>query len=441
MAAAAVTLAAALISAQFGLALLFERHVERRVQSELEADIRQLIAGLSVTAQGVPRFDREPSDQRYAQTFSGKYWQVELDQRVVAKSRSLWDTQMQLPLNMPDAGELHQHRLQGPRGRSLLVVERCFLAERTGTAHRFCVAAAVDDSEVYAAVDAFRTDLAIALTILGALLFAAFATAVYVGIGPLNRLRTALASLRAGDERRLEGRFPEELAPLVDDLNRVLDQRARTAQQAKLRAADLAHGLKTPLTAIEVVADELRGKGEAEVGAELSGYVSTMRRHVERELALARSAVTGEPGKTIVLSSAVEHLVSSLRRISNGKELAWNIRIAPALAIKIDDALLMEVLGNLLDNARKWARSRVDISARRRDGYVEIGVDDDGSGVAEDQLEVILGRGRRLDASVPGTGFGLAIVHDMLEQAGGSITLERSSMGGLGVRVLLPVQG
>lgn len=441
LAAAALTLAVALITAGWGLALLFERHVERRVVSELETDIRQLMAGLSVDAEGNPVFSQEPTDQRYAQTFSGKYWQAEVGDVVVRKSRSLWDEDLALPESLPGIGEMHQHRIAGPRGRPLMVVERRFSVERSGQKHAFCLAAAVDSSEVRAAVAGFRTDLAWALLFLGVLLLAAFSTAVHVGLEPLSRLRAALASLHAGDERRLEGRFPQELSPLVDDLNSVLEQRAKAAQYAKTRAADLAHGLKTPLTAIEVVADELRGKGEQALGSELSEYVESMQRTVERELALARSAVAVQPGKPVKLLPVVEGLVRSLRRLSNGKVIDWEVAIDPGLAVVADDAMLTEVMGNLLDNARKWAKSRVRIRARMAHGSVEIAVDDDGPGVAPGVREEILGRGKRLDESMPGTGFGLAIVNDMLEQVGGQIALEGASLGGLGVRVVLPGRG
>ncbi len=441
LAAAALTLAVALITAGWGLAVLFERHVERRVVSELETDIRQLMAGLSVDAEGNPVFSQEPTDQRYAQTFSGKYWQAEVGDVVVRKSRSLWDEDLALPESLPGIGEMHQHRIAGPRGRPLMVVERRFSVERSGKKHAFCLAAAVDSSEVRAAVAGFRTDLAWALLFLGVLLLAAFSTAVHVGLEPLSRLRAALASLHAGDERRLEGQFPQELSPLVDDLNSVLEQRAKAAHYAKTRAADLAHGLKTPLTAIEVVADELRSKGEQALGSELSEYVESMQRTVERELALARSAVAVQPGKPVKLLPVVEGLVRSLRRLSNGKVIDWEVAIDPGLAVVADDAMLTEVMGNLLDNARKWAKSRVRVRARMAHGSVEIAVDDDGPGVAAGVREEILGRGKRLDESMPGTGFGLAIVSDMLEQVGGQIALEGASLGGLGVRVVLPGRG
>lgn len=441
MAAAALTLTVALITAGWGLAVLFERHVERRILAELETDIRQLMSGLSVDAAGNPVFARQPQDQRYAQTFSGKYWQVEVGHRVVGKSRSLWDETLKLPNDIVNAGEMHEHRIVGPRGRPLIAVERQILVARSGQEHAFRLAAAVDVSEVQAAVADFKHDLALALLFLGGLLLAAFATAVHVGLEPFGRLRAALASLRSGDERRLEGQFPRELSPVVDDLNKVLEQRARIAQQAKTRAADLAHGLKTPLTAIEVVADELRSKGEQALGSELSEYVATMQRHVERELALARSAVGAQHGKPVLLYPVVAGLVRSLRRLSTSKPIDWDLVVDPALAVVVDDTLLMEVLGNLLDNARKWANSRVRIDARVRGGFIEIDVDDDGPGVAPEALDDVLGRGRRLDESVPGTGFGLAIVNDMLEQVGGRITLERSGLGGLGVRVGLPLQG
>lgn len=442
MLAGVATLAGALLAAGSGLSILFERHVERRIVAELETDIRQVMSGLVVDAAGDAKVERTPTDQRYVQPFSGRYWQLSVSDHVVAKSRSLWDESLLLPDDAIADGTFHMHRLKGPRGHELIAVERGFSVARESGRLRARVAVAVGSSDLDAAVRDFRREMAVALALLGVMLLAAFGIAVHVGLVPLSHLRGALARLHSGDDRRLAGPFPDEVAPLVEDLNKVLDQRERAATQAKSRAADLAHGLKTPLTAIEVVADELRSKGDAALGAELSEYVTTMQRHVERELALARSALRGEPLKEVQIAALVNEIVRSLRRLPGANQLDWRITIEPDLRVKIDDVMLTEVLGNLLDNARKWAASRISVHARLMERTVEFSIEDDGRGIAPENAEKVLRRGKRLDESVPGTGFGLAIVSAMLEEVGGKITLGRSAaLGGLDVRVELPVQG
>ncbi|MGW8206715.1 MAG: sensor histidine kinase [Hyphomicrobiaceae bacterium] len=220
--------------------------------------------------------------------------------------------------------------------------------------------------------------------------------------------------------------------PLVEDITKVLDERARAAEQAKTRAADLAQGLKTPLTANEVMVDELRSEGEIGLGSELSEYVATMQRHVERELARERSALITPSHKPVLIFPVVQGLVRSLKRLANGKVIQSGIAIDPAMAVTVDEALLTEVLGNLLGNARKWANSRVSISARIRDNAVEFGVDGDGPGVIPDAFEDALRSGRRLDEAVPGTGFALAIANDMLEEVEDTLTCNNQCSAHLG---------
>lgn len=436
--AGVATLAGALLAAGWGFSVLFERHVERRVVAELETDIRHIMSGLVIDAHGAAKVERTPADLRYTQPLSGRYWQLEVEDKIVAKARSLWDESLDTPVDTVIDGSFHIHKIKGPRDAQLIAVERAFSVARATGKQRFCVTAALDAAEIYAAVGDFRRELAVALTILGVVLLASFAIAVQVGLRPLSHLRGALARLHAGDERRLSGRFPDEVEPLVTDLNKVLEQRERAATRAKACAADLAHGLKTPLTAIEVVADELRGKGEEALGIELSDYVADMQGHVERELALARSAVADMPVSDVNVAGLVAQLTRSLHRLPRGNSLAWQVEISPQLVYRGHEALLAEILGNLLDNARKWAKSRILVRAERSGQTISIAVDDDGPGVAEKDIPHLLTRGKRLDESVPGTGFGLSIVGDMLEQAGGQLKFMRAELGGLGVRVTLP---
>jgi len=437
-AAAIVTIASALAAAGWVLVLLFERHVERRAVGELETNIRELIAGLDVSPSGEASLQRLPNDQRFTQPFSGSYWQVSNGADIVARSRSLWDEQLSLPSDelMPEG--YHRHLVSGPKNSTLLAIERMVTVDRPAGSFRFRLAAAIDRSEISATVTAFRTDLAVALLALGTALLTAFAAAVSVGLAPLQRLQTALADLRSGAKARLSDSYPAEVTPLVDDLNRLLESRERSIEQARARSADLAHGLKTPLTAISVLADELRERGDPTIAQELIDYVTTMQRYVERELALARSMTAGASVSRFLLRELVDPLVRGMRRLRRGGDIEWTVDIDDPVAVKSDKTAIAEVVGNLLDNARKWARGRVRVSAAIVDGRVKLEIADDGPGVAEHDLDKIIGRGKRLDETVPGSGFGLSIAAEIAEQLGTKMEFRRSAEGGLSVGLALP---
>lgn len=434
--AALVTLLGAMSAAGIALLKLFEHHVERHVVAGLEADIGQLLAGFSVAPDGSVRLARRPVDPRYDQPFSGVYWQVEAKGAIAERSRSLWDEKLALPQDDPSPGT-HEHIVPGPRGRSLIVVERAIRVEREEGQLVVRFAAAHDRAETISDVRNFGSELAVMLLVLGALLLLAFIFAVGIGLAPLARLRGDLTRLRSGDLARLTGNYPSEVALIVADLNALLDQRTKAAERSRQRAADLAHGLKTPITAISGICEELASQGEAELSAELSRYASSMHHHVERELARARSIEAGAVAAPTPLAPVAGMLVESLKRLPRGGGLIWMIDVGD-VAVAADETALAEILGNLLDNARKWAASRVRIRAHRQDGEVKIEVSDDGPGVDAQSLPELTGRGRRLDLSKAGTGLGLSIVHDIVEELGGRLELAAPQSGGLTATVSLP---
>ncbi len=433
--AAMVTILVALSAAGGMLVSMFEHHAERRLVTVLEADVRELMAGLTVAPDGGLVLGRQPLDQRYAQPFSGSYWQVQTTSRVVERSRSLWDETLTLPAD-DLAGGQHEHEVIGPQGRLLIAIERQIVVQRDGGPIQLRLSAAQDRSEFDLAVRGFRSEISWMLMLLGALLLVAFALAVSVGLAPLSRLRSDLAELRSGRVYRLAGLYPREVARLVQDLNQLLDDRDKAAVRAGQRAADLAHGLKTPITAISVMAEELADRGDQALARELAQYAATMHRHVERELALARSMTVRSVTTPTRLAPIVRMLVESLKRLPRGHELAWEVDI-PDLSVTADAMAVSEIFGNLLDNARKWAQSRVEISARVIEGEVRIVVSDDGPGVAADDLPDLTDRGRRLDLSKPGSGLGLSIVRDIVGQIDGRLTIANGKNGGLEATVVL----
>jgi signal transduction histidine kinase len=258
------------------------------------------------------------------------------------------------------------------------------------------------------------------------------------GLAPFSRLKESLSALRDGRGRRVEGTYPTEIAPLVNDMNALLDDREQRVARAMARAGDLAHGLKTPLAVLAQEAEQAEAAGHRELAARLGQQVERMKRQIAYHLAQARAASGANSGGRCEVASSVDGLVRTLSRLHAGRGLAIEARVAPELAVRVRREDLDELLGNLLDNACQWAKSRVAVSASGRERVVTILVEDDGPGLDPSMREAVLQRGVRADEASPGSGLGLAIVRDLAELYGGSIALDASAMGGLQARLLLP---
>lgn len=259
------------------------------------------------------------------------------------------------------------------------------------------------------------------------------------GVSPINSLRSRLAGLHQGRDRRVEGAYPTEVQPLVNDLNTLLASREQAVGRAIAKAGDLAHGLKTPLAILAHEAERAKAAGQMEVAGAIEQQVDRMRRQIDYHIAHARAAAAGSaPGTLCSISESVDGLARALRRLYADRGLAIDLHVPPDLAVRAQREDLDEMIGNLLDNACKWARGRVSVDVSRTGTGVEILIDDDGNGLAGGMREAVLQRGVRADEASPGSGLGLAIVRDLAELYSGSITLEESPFGGLRARLRLP---
>ena len=259
------------------------------------------------------------------------------------------------------------------------------------------------------------------------------------GLSPVAQLRTRLAAVHTGAERRVAGSYPTEVQPLVDDLNELLDHQEKTVQRAVGKAGDLAHGLKTPLALLAQEAESAARMGNPALAESITQQVDRMRRQIDHHLAHARAAASGAmPGaRTSVLESA-EGLVRTMQQLHADKRLTIDCTVDRDHAVRAHRHDLDEMLGNLLDNACKWAATRVRVESSATPAAIVILVDDDGPGIAETLREAVLQRGVRADEAAPGSGFGLAIVRDLAELYGGRIALDKSGLGGLQARLQLP---
>jgi len=450
LAATLAALTLALVLAGVLLAGLFRDHVLRQFSSALTAQLDQVTARLDFDTTGQPVLDPQTlSDPRWTRPYSGLYWQVDAIARTtlrgVLRSRSLWDSQLAVEDDALADGAVHQHVIAGPGGARLQAVERTVRSDGTSTA-RWRVVVAADLRETEAAAGRFNRVLMVSMAVLLVLLCAAALLQVRMGLAPLSTLKGALAGLREGRLQRLEGRFPQELQPLIHDFNSVLDRNAEVVGRARTQAGNLAHAIKTPLAAMaQAAAHASTHGGESEGLATLvREQVEVARRHVDWHLARARAAAAqGMPGALVAIDPVVAGLLRVMERVHAARhlDLAWQPQPdGLRFAGEVQD--LQEMLGNLLDNACKWARGAVQVSAAlvgegaaRR---LQLRVDDDGPGIGDDQHALVVARGARLDESVPGSGLGLAIVQELAGLYGGSLHLGPSLLGGLRAELLLP---
>lgn len=259
------------------------------------------------------------------------------------------------------------------------------------------------------------------------------------GLSAVQQLRERLAAVHQGREPFVEGRYPAEVQPLVHDLNTLLEQRAQAVARAIAKAGDLAHGLKTPLAVIAQEAEHARSAGNGPFADAVREQVERMQRQIDYHLAHARAAASGAaPGARSVVADSAHGLARTLLRLHAGRGMAIDVDVPAQQSVRCQREDLDEILGNLLDNACKWGRSRVEVESDTAGSAVVITVDDDGSGIDPAMAARVLERGVRADEQVEGTGLGLAIVRDLAEIYGGSIELSRAPLGGLRARLQLP---
>jgi signal transduction histidine kinase len=263
---------------------------------------------------------------------------------------------------------------------------------------------------------------------------------VFVGLAPLRQLHASLARVHSGAMQRMEGSFPTEISPLVNEFNSVLAQNAEVIERARTQAGNLAHALKTPLSVLANAANAPEKRND-EFAHLVAAQVEMARKQVDYHLARAQAAATARlPGAGTPLAPVVEGLVRTMLRIHAERHLEIVVRpTAPLLTFRGEAHDLQEMLGNLIDNACKWAASRVEVQADAEHGQLVLSVDDDGKGIAADQRDAMLRRGVRADQQVPGSGLGLAIVDDLAHMYGGHLALSDSPLGGLRTILTLPV--
>jgi signal transduction histidine kinase len=425
------------------LSSIYRQAVERGFDRRLGVYLRTLVADVA-SPEDADKFAQSLGEPLFELPLSGWYWQVtRLDSAKpeVRSSRSLWDSS--LP-HLPDqavtgtpAGS-RQGYAHGPEDQRLRVVERTV---DLGDEGRFLVAVAGDAGEIDEETRGFDRALTLTFAALAAVLLLTTMFQVRFGLAPLKRISESLAAIRAGSAERLEGAFPVEISPLARETNALLDANRKIVERARTHVGNLAHALKTPLS---VMMNEASTRGDDALAAKVREQVAIMRdqvtRHLERARLAARLTVVGTVTDVLPVVNA---LARTMEKTHREKALAIDIYAPEQARFRGERQDLEEMVGNLLDNACKWAQSRVSVEvvserpepARQT---VRIIVDDDGPGLTPAQREQVAHRGRRLDESKPGSGLGLSIVVELAGLYGGSLSLGTAAVGGLRADLTLP---
>ena len=418
-----------LLTAAVGTTLsgLFAVNAQTSLERYLAVQLDSLVAALRVNRGGEPVLLGEGvTDPRFSQPASGWYWQIELGDHLL-RSRSLWDRSFTAGRFVPVAEE---------ERRGLLVITRTVnLERRPGGLVRFILSANLDETE--SSVNRFRRILLLCMVAMAGGLFGALYWRMKVAFAPLDRLRAETVKVKSGKKRRIEGRFPQEVAPLAQEMNLLLRQNEKTLRTVRRNVGNLAHALKTPLT---VIINSLQKSTGGDVSAQ--NQAERMRDTINRYLSRAAGGGQGadDDGAVAPLSSpaeAVEKIGSVLEKVY--PHIRLRLSLGEGIKVRCEEEDLQEIVGNLMENACKWAKSAVFVGIRAAaGGKISIIVEDDGKGIPKSQLTAVLRRGERLDETTAGSGIGLAIVEDAVTLVGGTLSLGISARGGLKASVQLP---
>lgn len=425
----------ALIIVGVVLSFLFRQTVERSFDARLNVLLESLIVSAEYDRkQGVYLSGSLP-DPRFEQPYSGWYWQITPRNGPVMISRSLWDRELVQDLSQP-APQPRQYYAMGPDDQEIRVIERDIIFPDADASVRFAVAAVTTENKQQVA--RFVGAIVLALGLMGLGLLGAVIIQVRYGLRPLRSLRRELERVRSGTVDQLEGEYPAEIAPVVGELNQLIAHNAEVLARARTHVGNLAHALKTPLSVLVNESDA----DSSPLGVSIRRQLEVMRRLVDHYLVRARTAAAGQViGTRTPVAPAVHSLKTTLEKIYAGRDLSIVVDGGEKLSFRGERQDFDEMLGNLMDNACKWARTVVHVTSERRDNQLVFLVEDDGPGIGDEQREAVFSRGQRLDEATPGSGLGLSIVRDISGLYGGGIALDRSELGGLKAILTLPAAG
>jgi signal transduction histidine kinase len=428
------------------LSSIYRSAVERAFDRRLGVYLRGLVADVATQEESAAKFPQSIGDPLFDLPLSGWYWQVtRLDAPTpdVRSSRSLWDGTLPRLADLGVStvpGGARQGYAEGPEGQQLRIVERTI---DLGDEGRYLIAIAGDAAEIDEETQSFDGTLGITFVVLAVVLLLTTTFQVRFGLAPLKRISEGLAAIRSGAAERLEGAFPVEIAPLARETNALIEANREIVTRARTHVGNLAHALKTP---ISVMLNEAAAHSGDALALKMREQTEIMRdqvtRHLERARLAARVAVIGTVTE---VRPVVAALARTMEKIHHHRGVAIDIDAPEGARFRGEQQDLEEMVGNLVDNACKWAQSRVaievlseNLNPKDERRVVRILVDDDGPGLSPQQREQVARRGRRLDETKPGSGLGLSIVVELANLYGGDLALGTAPIGGLRADLVLP---
>jgi signal transduction histidine kinase len=430
---AAVFIALALVAAAIVIGFVLHRFIQGQIDQRLDSQIVFLSSMLTTGDDGVIALVGNADGPPFDRPARGWYWEI-AGPRNVLRSDSLEGVSVDVPefRRPPRAERPASAEGRGPRNAALHFRIQQLMVGRT----LVTIVASAPRAAVNGPLREAMTTLALSLAVLGVALVVAIVLQVRLGLRPLDRLRQAVADVRTGRSERVPAEQPLEILPLVSELNALLEQNAANLVRARRHVANLAHGLKTPLATLAIALSE-RGRDTA---SELHSLVVLMERRIRHHLGRARAGVLSGPTRAQTLvAPRIDDIGTVLGKINADRGIALTLNVPRNLAVACEQQDFDEMIGNLLENAFRWARNKVEVDARRDDERsVVIVIEDDGPGLRPDQIPHVLRPGERIDESAPGFGFGLPITRELAELYGGGLNLDASVLGGLRVTLRVP---
>jgi len=420
----------------------FTQAVENNFDDRLETLLLTLITATDSNGEVDEGTVEGRTGGSFSRPLSGWYWQT----RDAATGRAIdWSESLQfdiLPVqDLPTEAEPARiFSIEASGGRELRALEQLVTL---GSGRTYALLVAGDTAPMVADIRAFRNSVLWWLGGLALLLAVGIAALLRWGLRPLRRVREDLKRIRDGDIQRLEGEYPSELEPLVQDLNALIASNREIVDRARTHVGNLAHALKTPLAVLQ---NEVRAAPHDPLAAKVGEQTAIMRDQVQHHLNRARMAAQANViGAVTPVAPVIAGLARVMRKVHQERQLELDTAVPPELRFRGERQDLEEMTGNLLDNACKWARSRVRVSAARGEmgqrACLTMTFEDDGPGLPPEGRDAALSRGARLDESKPGSGLGLSIVLELARVYGGSLTLKESELGGLAAQLTLPAPG
>lgn len=429
---AGVAIAGLLLSAEF------KGFLAEQFYFELQEHLDELEGIIEVDDGGRVHMQRVLSDPRYSLPLSGFYWEVQRNGATANRSNSLEGPMLKVPVDGGSDTQVHHHNISGPTG-PLLIAER--LRWMNGEKEPTRIIIGTDKRLLDQVLGQFNSVLLWSLGLFSLSMIVVAGLLLAYAMEPIGRLRTAFANYRSGATSDMRGQFPDEVQPLIDDLNSLLAASGEQIQRARAQAGNIAHGLKTPLAILTDEAHQLRQKGDEQSAAVIYEQCRRMQGQIDYQIARARTAASrAKPGIAASLTDAADSVVRALARLHADRGLRIDNAIPAGVMVACEVQDLNEILGNLIDNACKHAKTKValHIAESGSPGFVDIVVEDDGPGLPPEAWDVVFNVGEQWSEHAGGSGLGLSIVRDLVQLYGGKITLGQSECGGLKAQLALP---